>query len=49
MESIIYTKTQLAGQLEDSRRRLEDEDRRRSLIEASLHQVCQIFRKKCIV
>lgn len=41
MESIVYTKTQLASQLEDSRRRLEDEDRRRSMIEASLHQVSE--------
>jgi hypothetical protein len=39
IENISYLKTQIAGQLEDARRRLEDEERRRSLIEASLHQV----------
>ncbi|RLU25792.1 hypothetical protein DMN91_001951 [Ooceraea biroi] len=39
IESITYLKTQLAGQLEDARRRLEDEERRRALVEASLHQV----------
>lgn len=43
MESIVYTKTQLIGQLEDARRRLEDEDRRRSMVEASLHQVGGTF------
>lgn len=35
----MYLKSQLISQLEDSRRRLEDEDRRRSLLEANLHQV----------
>ncbi|KOX72603.1 Paramyosin [Melipona quadrifasciata] len=39
IENVVYLKTQLVGQLEDARRRLEDEDRRRSLVEASLHQV----------
>ena len=39
IENVIYLKSQIAGQLEDARRRLEDEERRRSLIESSLHQV----------
>lgn len=39
IENVVYLKSQLVSQLEDSRRRLEDEDRRRSLLEASLHQV----------
>lgn len=39
IENIHYLKTQIAGQLEDARRRLEDEERRRALVEASLHQV----------
>lgn len=39
IENITYLKTQIVGQLEDARRRLEDEERRRSLVEASLHQV----------
>lgn len=39
MEHVVYLKSQLASQLEDSRRRLEDEERRRSLLEANLHQV----------
>lgn len=32
-------RSQLAGQLEDARRRAEDDERRRSLLEAQLHQV----------
>lgn len=32
-------KGQLAGQLDDARRRAEDDERRRSLLEAQLHQV----------
>lgn len=39
IENAIYLKSQLVGQLEDSRRRLEDEDRRRTTLEATLHQV----------
>lgn len=39
IENVVYLKTQIAGQLDDARRRLEDEERRRSLVEASLHQV----------
>jgi len=39
LENAIYLKTQLAGQLEDARRRAEDDERRRSLLEAQLHQV----------
>lgn len=39
IENVTYLRTQLAGQLEDARRRLEDEERRRALVEASLHQV----------
>lgn len=39
IENVVYLRSQLASQLEDSRRRLEDEERRRSLLEASLHQV----------
>uniref|UniRef100_A0A1B6M0J9 Paramyosin n=2 Tax=Cicadomorpha TaxID=33365 RepID=A0A1B6M0J9_9HEMI len=39
IENAVYMKSQLAGQLEDCRRRLEDDERRRSLLEASLRQV----------
>ncbi|XP_072400087.1 paramyosin, long form-like [Diabrotica undecimpunctata] len=39
IENAIYLKSQLAGQLEDARRRAEDDERRRSLLEANLHQV----------
>ncbi|XP_046664951.1 paramyosin, long form [Homalodisca vitripennis] len=39
IENATYLKSQLAGQLEDARRRLEDDERRRSLLEASLRQV----------
>lgn len=39
IENVVYLRSQLASQLEDSRRRLEDEERRRSLLEANLHQV----------
>lgn len=42
----MYLKSQLISQLEDARRRLEDEDRRRSLLEANLHQVIAYFSKK---
>lgn len=39
LENATYLKSQLAGQLEDARRRAEDDERRRSLLEAQLHQV----------
>jgi len=39
LENAIYLKSQLAGQLEDARRRAEDDERRRAIIEANLHQV----------
>lgn len=39
LENSNYLKSQLAGQLEDARRRAEDDERRRSLLEANLHQV----------
>lgn len=39
LENAIYLKSQLAGQLEDARRRAEEDDRRRQIIEANLHQV----------
>lgn len=39
LENAIYLKSQLASQLEDARRRAEDDERRRSLLEANLHQV----------
>lgn len=39
MDTISYSKSQVVSQLEDCRRRLEDEDRRRSMLESSLHQV----------
>lgn len=45
IENVIYLRTQVVGQLEDARRRLEDEDRRRSLVEASLHQVLPLLTK----
>lgn len=37
IENISYSRTQIATQLEDTRRRLEDEDRRRSTLESQLH------------
>lgn len=39
VESISFSKTQLNSQLEEARRRLEEDDRRRSMLESSLHQV----------
>ncbi|GJQ76864.1 putative motor protein [Trypoxylus dichotomus] len=39
LENSNYLKSQLAGQLEDARRRAEDDERRRALLEANLHQV----------
>ncbi|GLG92509.1 Paramyosin, long form [Gryllus bimaculatus] len=39
IENATYLKSQLAGQLEDARRRLEDDERRRTTLEATLHQV----------
>lgn len=39
IENVLYLKGQLAGQLDDARRRAEDDERRRSLLEAQLHQV----------
>ncbi|XP_050526367.1 paramyosin, long form isoform X2 [Daktulosphaira vitifoliae] len=39
IENTTYLKSQIAGQLEDARRRLEDDERRRSLLEANLHSV----------
>lgn len=39
LENAIYLKSQLAGQLEDARRRSEEDERKRSLLEAQLHQV----------
>lgn len=39
IESISFSKHQAITQLEDARRRLEDEDRRRSTLESNLHQV----------
>lgn len=39
LENAIYLKSQLAGQLEDARRRAEEDERRRAIIEANLHQV----------
>lgn len=39
LENAIYLRSQLASQLEDARRRAEDDERRRSLLEANLHQV----------
>jgi len=39
IENTSYLKSQIAGQLEDARRRLEDDERRRSLLEANLHSV----------
>lgn len=42
IENVVYLRSQLASQLEDARRKLEDDERRRSLLEANLHQVLQI-------
>lgn len=39
LDTVSFSKSQAISQLEDARRRLEDEDRRRSLLESSLHQV----------
>nr|CAI5819186.1 unnamed protein product [Callosobruchus analis] len=39
LENANYLKSQLAGQLEDARRRAEDDERRRQILEANLHQV----------
>lgn len=39
IESVTFSRQQVISQLEDARRRLEDDERRRSLLEASLHQV----------
>ncbi|KAF4531499.1 hypothetical protein B566_EDAN004095 [Ephemera danica] len=39
IENVSYLRSQVIGQLEDARRRLEDEDRRRSTLESTLHQV----------
>lgn len=39
IENVVYLRSQLASQLEDARRKLEDDERRRSLLEANLHQV----------
>lgn len=39
LDTVSYSKSQIVSQLEDARRRLEDEDRRRSMLESSLHQV----------
>lgn len=39
IENVTYLRSQVVTQLEDCRRRLEDEDRRRSTLEAQLHQV----------
>lgn len=39
LDTVSYSKSQVVSQLEDARRRLEDEDRRRSMLEASLHQI----------
>ncbi len=39
IESVNFSKTQLISHLEDARRRLEDDERRRSMLESSLHQV----------
>lgn len=39
IENSSYLKSQIAGQLEDARRRLEEDERRRSLLESNLHSV----------
>jgi chromosome segregation ATPase len=39
IESVVYSKSQILSQLEDSRRRLEEDERRRSSLEATLRQV----------
>ncbi|CAH0547374.1 unnamed protein product [Brassicogethes aeneus] len=39
LENANYLKSQLCSQLEDARRRAEDDERRRSILEANLHQV----------
>jgi len=39
IENISYLKQQLTSQLDDAKRRLEDDDRRRSMLESSLHTV----------
>lgn len=39
IENAVYLKSQIATQLDDARRRLEEDERRRQTLEASLHQV----------
>lgn len=39
LDTVSFSKSQVISQLEDARRRLEDEDRRRSMLESSLHQL----------
>lgn len=39
IENISYSRSQVQTALEDSRRRLEEEDRRRSTLESSLHSI----------
>lgn len=39
IESVTYSRSQVLSQLEDSRRRLEEDERRRSTLEATLRQV----------
>jgi chromosome segregation ATPase len=39
IESVYFSKSQIVSQLEDARRRIEDDDRRRSHLESSLHSV----------
>jgi chromosome segregation ATPase len=39
IESVLFSKSQIISQLEDARRRIEDDDRRRSHLESSLHSV----------
>jgi len=39
IENITYLRTQALTQLDDARRRLEDEDRRRATLESNLHSV----------
>jgi len=39
IENITYLKSQISSQLEDSRRRLEEEDRRRVTLESQLHSI----------
>lgn len=39
IENITYLKNQIHSQLDESRRRLEEEDRRRATLESQLHSV----------